>query len=216
MRVIVGMATMPARENNVNAALESLRNQVDEIRLYDNGKESIDLTDNGKFRFLSDYDEPVYYFSCDDDLVYPRDYVAKSIVAIEKYNCIITYHGRYLLGKNRNYYRGHRVYRCLGSVKEDYEIDVAGTGVTAFRTDYFNPVELYKSEYKKMSDVVFSLEAAKHGKKIMLINHSVNWILQQKYMNNSTSIHTTESHNCAVQGLLCNEIIDLKGRGSND
>ena len=207
---------MPARENNVKVALKSLRNQADEIRLYDNGKEPIDLTDNGKFRFLCDYQEPVYYFSCDDDLVYPHDYVSKSIAAIEKYNCIITYHGRLLLGKDRNYYTGHKVYRCLGNVKEDNEIDVAGTGVTAFRTDYFNPVSLYDSEYKKMSDVIFSLEAAKQGKRIMMINHSMNWIMQQKYMNNSTSIHATESRNCSMQGSLCNQIIDLKDKRPNE
>ncbi len=212
MRVVVGIATMPGREHNLKIAMESLNSQSDEIRVYDNGKEPIDLTDNGKFRFLSDYDEPVYYFSCDDDLIYPSDYVAKSIFAIEKHGCIITYHGRYLLGRDRNYYTGHKGYRCLADVDGDHEIDVAGTGVTAFRTDYFNPTQIYKSEYKKMSDVVFSLEAAVQMKRIMLIGHKNNWILDQKGIPVGKTIHGTESRKCKVQGKLCNIILDIKGR----
>ena len=104
MKVVVGMATMPGREQLVIKAVESLKPQCDHIHVYDNGKEEVDLTDNGKFRFLELYTEPVYYFSCDDDFIYPKDYVSRSIKAIERRKSIITYHGRKLVGKNKNYY----------------------------------------------------------------------------------------------------------------
>lgn len=214
MRVIVGIATMSGREKNLQVTMESLSGQCDELHIYDNALESIDLADNGKFRFLDQYNEPIYYFSCDDDLIYPPDYVKKSISAVEKYGCIITYHGRYLLGSNRNYYTGHKVYRCLGHVENDHEIDVAGTGVTAFRTDYFNPTQLYQSEHKKMSDVIFSLEAAKQMKKIMLIGHDADWIVDQKNIHPSKTIHGTESRRCKTQGELCNTILDIKRQNS--
>jgi len=212
MKVIIGIATMPGREVFLPDAVNSLKEQCDHVHVYDNGKEEVDLTDNGKFSFLKEYKEPIYYFSCDDDLIYPSDYVSRSIKAIERTGCIITYHGRKLLGKNRNYYTGHKPYRWNQDIGYDVEIDVAGTGVTAFRTDYFNPVDIHLSQYKKMSDVVFSLEAARQKKRIMIASHKRTWIRYQETLDPKKTIHGTESKNCSVQGELCNMILDLKNR----
>ncbi len=90
--------------------------------------------------------------------------------------------------------------------KSDF-IDVCGTGVTAFRTDYFNPIGIYKSEHKRMSDLVFSLEAIKQNKKIMQLKHKQGWIKQQIV---SSSIASTYVNNCKEQILLANQIIELK------
>ena len=54
------------------------------ILIYDNKKENIDYKANAKFIFLKDYNEPVYYFSCDDDIIYPPDYVQITKKYIEK------------------------------------------------------------------------------------------------------------------------------------
>ena len=206
------MATMAGREQNALAAVESLKDQCDQVRVYDNSKEKTDLTDNGKFSFLKDYSEPVYYLSCDDDFIYPSDYVEKTVSKINQYGCIVTYHGRTLMGKKLNYYRGHKAHRWSADTEGDFEIDVAGTGVTGFNTSYFNPVELYLSDHKRMSDVIFSLEAAKQGKKIMFIGHKKDWFVPQKGIPLSKTIHSTQSKNCLVQGNLCDIILDLKKR----
>lgn len=174
MKIVVGVATFNEREPYFLRALDSIEKQTvrpDEISIYHNGLEEVDLTDNGKFYGLQFYDEPVYYFSIDDDILYPEWYIEKTIEKIEEHNSIVTYHGRKLLGKGINYYKGHQGYRVLGKVDYEGEIDVAGTGCTAFRTDYFNPTEIYKSQFKRMADCVFSLEAAKQGKKITMIAH---------------------------------------------
>jgi len=168
------MATTPQRKEFAEVAIQSLQPQVDEIRLFINDKE--DYTDNAKFRWLSDYDDPIFYFSCDDDIIYPSDYVKRTLYAIDKHHCIATYHGRRLKGLDLNYYKSHEGFSCLNDVDKDEIIDVAGTGVTAFRTDYFNPTEIYKSEYKKMCDLVFSLEAKKQNKQITVINHRRGWL----------------------------------------
>lgn len=175
IKKVVGMATYADRKTYVKYAVESLKHQVDFIHVYDNEVEPIDLTDNGKFYFLQLYKEPVYYFSCDDDIIYPPTYINDMIRAIEKYNAIVTHHGRELLGVDLNYYKGHKGYACKKENKECKYIDVAGTGVTAFRTDYFNPVDIWQSSYKKMSDLVFSLEAAKQKKEIILLPHQANY-----------------------------------------
>lgn len=209
MKIVVGMATTNFRREWAERAMESLRDQVDEIRLYNNDTESEDYTDNAKFRYLSDYAEPIYFFSCDDDIFYPTNYIKKSIEAIETYNAIITYHGRKLLGLNRNYYRGHQGYRCLGTVEEDARIDVPGTGVTAFRTDYFNPIDAYKSKDKKMADCVIGLEAAKQNKDIYVINHRAGWLKDLRVPQKAT-IHYQQHRNPKRQGEIANEIYRLR------
>ena len=208
MQIVVGIATFKGREQYLKRTIESLQGQCHKIVIYDN-EINPDITDNGKFYGLKGLKKPCYYFTCDDDILYPSDYVAKSIAAIEKYKCIITYHGRILNGYGMNYYRNHKSFRCLNRVTSDFLLDVCGTGVTAFRTDYFNPKELYSAPQKKMSDIVFSLEAIKQGKKIMMVNHTENWIKDQRVPTNQT-IHGTESMKCEKQTELANEIWKLK------
>ena len=209
MKVIVAIATFNNR--NLDRTLASLENQAHEIRIYNNETRDLNLTDNGKFYFLDEYKEPVYYFTCDDDLIYPPDYVHRTILAIEKYKCIVTYHGRKLRGLNRSYYRGHTALRCLDTQPQDMELDVCGTGVTAFRTDYFNPRTLWASEDKRMSDLVFSLEAAKQGKKIMHIGHQAKWI---RYVEQpkGTTIYELENKNEGRQIEIANEIFLLRNK----
>ena len=209
MRVVVGMATFNGR--NIERTVESLTTQAHDIHIYNNETRDINLTDNGKFYFLDEYKEPVYYFTCDDDLIYPPDYVYKTIQAIEKHKCIVTYHGRKLRGLNRSYYRGHTSLRCLDNAPHEIEIDVCGTGVTAFRTDYFNPTTIWSSEDKRMSDLVFSLEAAKHGKKIMHIPHKAKWI---RYVDQpkGTTIYEMENRNESRQIEISNEIWRIKNK----
>lgn len=215
MKVIIGLATFKGREKYLKMALKSLVGQADQIRIYNNEVRDVDLTDNGKFFFLKEYDEPVYYFSCDDDLIYPPTYVRDMIAAIEKYKCIVTHHGRILTGgKGANYYRSHKAFRCLGDVHTDQFIHVAGTGVTAFRTDYFNPTEIWSSPDKKMSDVIFSFEAAKQKKNIMILSHKKGYIQYTNVPNEQTIFGQHVSH-CPRQSELADLILNLSPLLSN-
>lgn len=204
MRVIVGMATFKGRERSVKLACDSLSNQVDDILLYDN-EQGKDLTDNGKFYGLELIKEPCYYFTCDDDLHYPSDYVATMIEAIERTGTIVTHHGRKLRGLDRSYYRGHENFRCLDENTFEGRIDVCGTGVTAFRTDYFKPKNLHQHPLQKMSDIIFSYEAVKQGKDITILKHTNKWITHLP-IDHSKSIHTTENKNELRQIHLANRI----------
>jgi hypothetical protein len=208
MRKIVSIATKGDRPEQLKKTIASLENQVDEVYVYDNTVRE-DLTDNGKFYYLNELIEPCYYFTCDDDLIYPEDYIENIIEKINQFGCIITHHGRKLLGVGRRYYKGHAGFHCLRTVDSDYEIDVAGTGVTGFRTDYFNPKKCAFSEYKRMSDIVFSLEAAKQGKKIICGWHLDGWIVQQPI---GESIYEQSKDNDLTQSKLADEIYLLKNK----
>ena len=212
MRIVIGIATTGDRPNELKHTLESLNEQTvkaDLIHVHDNSKE-IDYTDNAKFIILNHLPDEVYFFSCDDDILYPEDYIEKTIEAIDKHKTIVTYHGRNLRGKGLNYYHDHSAFRCDQSFIETKKIDVCGTGVTAFRTDYFNPKDIYKAEDKCMSDLIFSLEAIKQGKEITHIGHYGNWIIPQ--INSGSTIYDRFNKDCSRQNEIADEIITLKNK----
>ncbi len=213
-KIVIGIATFSGREKALQECLKSLRNQTikaDEIFIYDNSKEQIDLTDNGKFEPLSKIKEPCYYFSCDDDLIYPTTYIESMLNEIKFNNCIVTHHGRKLRKTAKSYYKGHLAFGCLRRVSSKIFIDVAGTGVTAFDTEYFSPAEIYKSEHKRMADCIFSLEASKQRKKILLLPHKIGYI-KQIPVDSSTSCFEMERKNPIVQNSIADEIFTLNNK----
>lgn len=209
MKRIVAIATYAGREEVLKKTIDSLMGQCDEIRIYDNEVRDENLTDNGKFYFLKEYKEPVYYFTCDDDIIYPPTYIDDMVKAIELCKTIVTHHGRKLQRKGVSYYRGgHIAYRCTGRVTSRSIIDVSGTGVTGFRTDYFNPVDIYKSENKCMSDLVFALEARKQRKLITVLPHKAGYIIAQPLPSEKT-IFGNHRNNDATQSAFADEIQNL-------
>ena len=152
--------------------------------------------------------EPEIYFCLDDDLIYPPDYVAYTLAAIKKYGCIVSHHGRRILGEGLHYYKGNAVFTCLGHIQTDEQIDVAGSGVCAFDTRFFHPKGLATSKDLRMSDLVLSLEAAKQQKQIGVVKHAAGWI---KHIDNKETIYVTETNNgIKRQNEIADEIYKLK------
>lgn len=214
MKIICNIATTGDREFSLNKVLDSLKAQSlapDEINIYDNNKENIDLDAKGKFYFLTQYSEPVYYFTLDDDILYPKTYIQDMVDAIEKHQCIVTHHGRKLIGENRLYYQGHKSFRCMSNNIEQTYIDVTGTGVTAFRTDYFNPAKIVEYEQKRMVDLIFSLEAALQDKKILILKHAAGYIrdLSTVFPQNSSCFSSGVNSSQAEQIKLANQIYKI-------
>lgn len=226
MKCTANLATFKERVDNgsLQKTIDSLYHQFDLIRIYFNdyrkapalndplkkiqkitGKE--DLTDNGKFVGLDTLLYHERYFTCDDDIIYPDDYRRASELALDKYGCIISYHGRKLQGEGLNYYRAHKTFRCFDTVIGDQMIDVCGTGVTAFDTRYFLPRGLSSSKYLRMADLTFSLEAAKQKKQIGVIGHTVGWI--KPIMNKTTIFDTEAKSNQEFQIMHADQIYKL-------
>ena len=208
LKFVVGVATFKGREEMLKRMIESIQHQVDVIYIYDNEKNH-DIADNGKFYGLTKEKEPCYYFTCDDDFIYPENYFVRMATAIERTNSIVTHHGRILGKKDVSYYSGHTAFRCLGNIIKEQKIDVCGTGVTGFRTDYFNPKHLIDSKDLRMSDLIFSLEAKKQGKDITVLQHYEGYIKQQD-LKGGYSIYDDQSKKEQRQIEIANEIIDLK------
>lgn len=190
MNTIISIATTGNRPHQLAHTIDSLMGQADEIKVYDNSR-FVDYADNAKFYPLQFITEPCYFLTCDDDLIYPPTYVEKMKEAIEEYKSIISYHGRILKeGQTAYYNSNHEGIQHWKPLHTPIRLDVAGTGCTGFRTDYFNPVDIFNSEFKRMSDLVFSLEVWKQGKQIISPPKRLDYIVEQEV---ESSIFTTES-----------------------
>ena len=213
------LATHKKRKDLLPKVINCLHNQTvkpDVIRIHYNDYNPLgfdwaieevgeDLTDRAKFKWVQD-DE--IYFSMDDDLYYPPDYIERTLQSLRKYpEFVLTYHGRLLLGKNRDYYKGHKNYTFMSTVAEDKSIDIPGTGVTCFDTRHFKP-DILQYDEDCMADVLLGLEAAKAGKQVVCLAHESNWI---RAANVNDSIYNRYVNNAERQKQLCNQIIDIKG-----
>lgn len=206
-------ATHKARKHTIDKAVGSIIDQVDVVRVQYNDYTpekreweqytGYDFTDKGKFAHIQ---EGEIAFTCDDDLLYPNDYVFETLEAMERCKAsVITYHGRKLKGKGLHYYRDHESFHFGHTQIKDEIVDVPGTGVMAFDTREFMPDILQYSK-NKMVDLLFALEARKAGIGIVCARHKTKWI---GVLTNESDIYSEMVNNCEEQGRLSDELLSI-------
>jgi hypothetical protein len=218
MKITVNIASQPKRLDTLRQTIESFQAQSvrpDIIRVWWNGdvKPNIDaveimsgnnLTDNGKFAFVRPNE---IYFTADDDILYPRDYIEHTLQRLSVYpECVLSYHGRRLSGKGVRYYGGHTAFACLGHVGQDELIDVPGTGVMCFNTNHFMP-EVLRYGQNRMVDILAGLEAVRQNVQIICLAHGMGWIRDN---SPDGGIYVEARHSDRVQSELCDQIWDGK------
>ena len=213
------IASLPERENSLKLTIDSLINQVDHLFValnnYDHipefvrhSKISFELMDNSTGDASKFYGIELmqgFFFSCDDDLIYPDTYVKDMIRGVNKYKCIVTLHGRsFLIKPILSYYQSatHK-YRCLDKVNYDVQVDVGGTGVMAFHTDM---VKVKYSDFKapNMADIWMSKIAHDQNVPIMVLAHDKGYLL---YTPPKNTIYDNCSKDCEYQTTLINTIL---------
>lgn len=225
-KIIAGIASIPERENALKLVINSIIKQVDEIFVYLNNYKSIpdylkhhkikaflskneidDLGDIGKFYKINKLKG--YYFTMDDDIVYPADYVIKMIDKIEQHKrkYVVSLHGR-IFDKLpvHSYYKGHTsAFQCLSLVKKDAFAHVVGTGVLAFHTD---TIKIKLSDFKasNMADIWFSKKCHDNNVKCLIMAHENRWIREITIHDTNYSIYTFCNKNDKYQTQVVNEI----------
>lgn len=187
--ITANIATLPDREKQLIKTVESLYNQVDKINIYLNDYHKIpdwcldskirtrmtpNIGDQGKFMFS----EKGYYFSCDDDLIYPPDYVETLKAKIN--DNIVTIHGKNFLVPTKSYYHGAMdKIRCDSKLTVDTKVQIPGTGVMAFHTD---TIKFYFEDFKRpnMADIWVGIKAKQLGIPVICIAHPANWVQLQE------------------------------------
>ena len=222
-KVIAGMATIAGRLESLKEAISSLLPQVDKLYIRLNGYTEIpncckhpkivasidienSLGDAAKFLNLH---ETGYLFFCDDDLIYPPDYVKRFITAIEASNrkAIVTIHGReFRKFPIQSYYHDNSIkISCLATQLTQQYIHVPGTGVTAFHS---STIKLSLADFKRsnMADIWLGIAAQKSRVPVIAISHNKGWVTMSRKYDESYSIYSLLNRNDAYQTSIVNSI----------
>lgn len=223
MKKIFNVATYK-RDEFLFKTIDSIYNQADEInialnshveipfKLLNDSKINCFITDNSigdGFKFYRLNESNGYYFTIDDDLIYPPDYSQYLIDRYQYYGgqYIVSLHGRtFLQYPVQSYYRStHHNNRCLGTVLNDVFVHFGGTGVMMFHTD------LLKFDYKdikhaNMADIWIGKFAAEKDIKIVCLAHNQGYLGYQSEIGSDT-IFDKWKFNDKIQTELTNSIV---------
>ena len=229
-RIIVNVASYKRTESLIRT-LESIINQCDEINVALNdhymeeipdflhhNKINLFFTDNSigdAFKFLNLEKVDGYYFSIDDDLIYPPTYVSDTIKKCKEFNNkkVVTYHGRNFTSfPISSYYRSaSERYACLTKVKNDVKVQFGGTGVMCFHTSLIKiPIDYFKNA--NMADVWIGKYCIENNIEIICLKHDEGYM---KYIPQKTTIYNESSKSDKIQtdlvnGLFAPKIVETK------
>lgn len=203
--VIVGIASIPKRIDALYQTLASLEHQVKKIYVALNGYGSIPdwagqfsnveftLTDNvmgDANKFLALDKAKGYYFSCDDDIIYPPDYVKVMKNKLNKFgNAIVTCHGRVVPHKPiQKFYKDTEQFHFQIRQRNDIAVHIPGTGVCGF---YAPDLKLSYSDFgcANMADIWLGLFAQKNEIPIICIERRRKWLDIAQIPENETIYH---------------------------
>ncbi len=224
MLKIASLATIPGRERELKKCIDSLYKQVDKIHVafnygnkeipiwikdYDNVEYSIhDNSIGDAAKFYGVQEESGYIFICDDDILYPHDYVKTMISKIKKYKCVITIAGSNIQGKIESYYKDRKKVATAFTRKQarkDTYVHIPATGGLAYDGREINiPLEIF--EKKNMADVFVGKYCNENGIKILCISKRHGWIKEINRQPNRYSIYNTRGNHDAEQADICNKV----------
>lgn len=198
--IIAQIASVPQRVNLLRQTVESLRPQVDKIFVaLNNYTFTPDFLNEGEYIHLDNSTGDAakfynvekwngYFFSCDDDLIYPPAYVQTMITAIHKYSAIVSHHGKKYPRPFTSFYNLLINVRCLDNCCSDVFVDMPGTGVMAFHTGMF---KINYSDFKlpNMADVWVCVKAIQQKVNIVALAHTETYLT---YLNPADTIYQTQ------------------------
>lgn len=221
--LIAGIASIPEREASLSDTIESIKGQVDRIHVFLNGyfrspyflddakikvyrsQDIRNMGDAGKFYKVP---ENCYYFSLDDDLIYPPNYIADLKAKIDAYHRskVISYHGvSFLNPVVKSYYRGNRrPYSCLNTLDKDTPVHVGGTGVMGFHTSALK-VKFEDFKLPNMADIWMYKLSQEQQVGIICASHEAGWLTLNSRVDTQKTIWAEYNKNDAPQ----TEIINL-------
>lgn len=195
MRSLAALATIPERASLLPRVLPAIREQVDVLCVYLNGHDRVpsivrDLADvvehsqvnvgaERKLHWAAEHDG--LYLSCDDDLLYPADYVHRMRACVEAWGgaVICTAHGRSYDGSPGTVHDVHpgSIGTFMQTVTDGYLINHGGTGVMAWdasRVKVPGGVDAWPA--RNMADMQMAIWAQRNAVPMYLVPHGATWI----------------------------------------
>lgn len=186
--VHAALATIPSRVEALREVVARLLPQVDRLHVYLNGHDDVpdfledarievarsqehgDRSDAGKL-FWTNAVEGLY-LGCDDDILYPSDYVDQIVAGIERHGrgAVVGMHGAVLPRPIATYFTSRRVVSILGCIETDQPVDVIGTGAMGFHTSAIR-IRQEHFEAPGMADIWFSVQARLQAVPLVVLAH---------------------------------------------
>jgi len=217
-KVIYNVASYK-RADTLIKTIESIYNQCDVINVALNNYNSIPfelydpkinlfISDNDRgdaYKFYRLMDSDGYFFTIDDDLIYPDNYTQFMIDNVNLYGrkSIITLHARTFpsFPINSFYGRNTKVNHFRHIHPEDTKVQFGGTGVMCFHTDLFKvPIEYF--DEPNMADVWIGKYAKENNINIICVKHDKDYVTQQEF---DGSIYNKDLKDDSIQTSLTNE-----------
>lgn len=205
------MATIPERECCLENIIISLYDNIDEMRIAFNGYENVPcwikkykkikcfLYKDNRYEANAVWDMMNningYVFVCDDDILYPCDYIQKMMICLNKYNlkAAISVHGKKI--------KGNRTVMISGFSKEekkDKVVDIVGVGVLLFHTNYLFP-RLSDFHYKYCRDLQFSILSYKKDIPLVRIKSIKKWCKHYGIKGSANKIYIMVRNNSKLK-----------------
>jgi glycosyltransferase involved in cell wall biosynthesis len=203
-RIVYSVCSIPKREASFKKCVASIIDQCDELHVYLDRYAYIPdflkhlgakcrvvtsdqrpgLRDNGKFLLLEEnrrLAKNAYYFTIDDDIVYPADYTNSMIARLQSYGnrCAVGVHGVLLKDHPAGYFSDRRiVYNFIKGLESDRAVNLIGTGTLAFHTSVFSRFDLSEFACPGMADIFFALKCKRENIPMVAISRCDGWLVE--------------------------------------
>jgi glycosyltransferase involved in cell wall biosynthesis len=201
--VVASLCTIPERAGMLRQTLASLAQQVDELHLYLDRYETVPdfvrechpkltvrlsrglpgLRDNGKFVPLLDRQDDCYFFTADDDIEYPPDYVNALVKKIEYYGrlAVVGVHGVLIPENPTGYFSGfRRVHWFIPELEQDRLVNILGTGTVAFHTGRLKGLDYRHFSHSGMVDLYLAAFCKARGIPMVAVARPENWLVEMQ------------------------------------
>lgn len=151
------------------------------------------------------------HFICDDDLVYPKDYVSSSMKLLDRLNTPLSYGGKKLKNPPYKNFRGSFKtwsHVLKGSLNE-HTIDLPLTCVTVLRRNMVHQNIKIDAKYKNKGDVLFAKWAKESGVNINCPKFEGNYFKYNDKMKGKNTIWDDMVQNSSVEKDLAELLTDL-------
>ena len=212
------------RDEQLEKTIASIYNQSDKINVSLNSHLEIPsflkdpkinpvITDNSLgdgHRYFNLENENGFFFTCDDDIIYPKNYAE---VLIDRYEPkkILTFHGRsFKKFPISSYYNSPRtVYHFLHFLGADVRVQFGGTGVMMFNTNDFR-FKLEDIKYPNMADILVAKFAKEQRLEIICVKHNVGFLQYQADVK--ATIFKKHQFDDSKQTTIANEMFHYNNR----
>jgi len=166
---------------------------------------------NEKLRFVG-IGHNYYICLADDDLIYPSNYLHKLVNGCEKYNAMVSLHGRILPKGNIISYYGQplAVFRSLGNVEQDVEVDIASNCGSLFKREFYDDLDKWYDfcGTTSMDDIYVNYFAKKRGIRRIVLEHREGYLKHKEQFLEDNYVFDKHRYDDKVQTEFINNIFN--------